>query len=729
MKLGSIYIGVRAKTDQYKRDLANAKTMTDKAAIVMQHKINSITFAQVGVAALAFGAIMTKVGLDGFRAMEKMKLSTASLASTITSFAKDADKDLAGTYKQAYGYSEQLVLKMEELNAQTVATGENLTAMVETMAQGGILLDLNNEKQLKGFLAIANALALVTQGQDQDIQFRQEIRGLIDGEVKSTNALSRILSQKVGGNLKENVKLWKEQGTLIESAGALLSGFQEGAKDLENTWEAVGTTLSTMYNKTLRGLMAPVYEDIIQMGKQITLNVLDQNSTLNKNAVLLRTVVYKGWQDIKNITESVIDIVAAFETPLKVIGGTIGVILDGWGQIFAILPAITNRIKLMVQAVFDSVKMVGNLGAALWHVASGEFKNAATAWKAAKKDWAESGRKTAAAFSSGFGSELLDRIEKYNKDLTTIVKPPVLPPELKTPAGKPIDTEKVLKDLQALNRKKYAMDIALAELIKDDTWLIRQKGFDAAIKQHESTQTQITQIEYDIRKDFNEQYAELGKTRFDLEREQIERRVEIWREAGIEENKISKMVSDKNIQIAKAEQMAKLDVYQNIAGGIAGTFQAIAQAGGKQSKKAFMVYKAFAMVEAAISGHKAILQALGSAPPPYNFVLAGIAGAAAAIQVGMIASAQPPSYDQGGISNARGIYQTGDIAEAHIPIPSGGKIPVEVNNNDEKAPTVVNIFNTVDPGVLDAWSASSRGQNAIFNTIGSQPQRLRRLVR
>ena len=110
----------------------------------------------------------------------------------------------------------------------------------------------------------------------------------------------------------------------------------------------------------------------------------------------------------------------------------------------------------------------------------------------------------------------------------------------------------------------------------------------------------------------------------------------------------------------------------------------IAQAGGKQSKKAFAVYKAFAMVEAAIAGHKAVLQALSSAPPPYSFILAGIAGAAAAVQIGMIAAAQPPSYDQGGISEAKGIYQTGNIREAHIPLPSGGKIPVKMNGDNEK---------------------------------------------
>jgi len=717
-KLGGIYVSVRAKTDKYKRDLAEAKTLTKKAVVMLQHQINSISWKQVAAGALAFGAVIGKMAFDGFRAMEKMKLSTASLASTITSFAKDADKDLAGTYEQALGYSEQLVFKMEELNAKTVATGENLTAMVETMAQGGVLLDLNNKEQIKGFLAIANALALVTQGQNQDIQFRQEIRGLINGEVKATNALSRILSQKVGGNLKEHVKLWKEQGTLIESAGALLNGFQEGAKDLENTWEAVGTTLSTMYSKTLRGLMAPVYEDIIRMGKQITLNVLDQNSALNRNATFLKTVVFKGWQDIKNITESVFNIIAAFETPLLFIGKITGLILDGWGQILAIFPAITKSFKLITQAVFDSVKMIGHFGAALWKAMSLDFEGAAKSITMAKEDWIESGKKTGEAFGSGFIEELEKNLAEYNKDLSTKIKPPVTPPELKPPIVTPPKITKAEEEYAKLIDKLF-------QPIGKDEWERDQEFFEKMI----ADQIKMEEERLETRKSFDEEYAKLGKTRFEVERDQLARTAELWKEAGIEKERIDKMVSAKSIEIAQAEQMAKLDIYQSAAGGIADTFQAIAQAGGKQSKKAFLAYKAFAMAEATIAGHQAILKALAAAPPPYNFVLAGIAGAATAVQIGMIASAQPPSYDTGGVSNAKGVYQTGPIKEAHVPIPSG-KIPVELNDNrSEEKPLDLTIVNVTDPSQIDQWAMSSRGRNTIFNSLNSEPRKLKQLLR
>jgi len=65
-------------------------------------------------------------------------------------------------------------------------------------------------------------------------------------------------------------------------------------------------------------------------------------------------------------------------------------------------------------------------------------------------------------------------------------------------------SEKELKALQETNQKKYAMDIALANQVQEDTWLIREKGLKKAIELHEDTQIKITQMEYDEAKKRNE---------------------------------------------------------------------------------------------------------------------------------------------------------------------------------------------------------------------------------
>lgn len=61
-------------------------------------------------------------------------------------------------------------------------------------------------------------------------------------------------------------------------------------------------------------------------------------------------------------------------------------------------------------------------------------------------------------------------------------------------------------------------------------------------------------------------------------------------------------------------------------------------------KKQFEINKAFAIADAIINGYKGVVAALGSAPPPYNFILAAITGIAAAANVVKIANTK---FDSG----------------------------------------------------------------------------------
>jgi hypothetical protein len=123
----------------------------------------------------------------------------------------------------------------------------------------------------------------------------------------------------------------------------------------------------------------------------------------------------------------------------------------------------------------------------------------------------------------------------------------------------------------------------------------------------------------------------------------------------------------------------------------------IAQAGGEQSIAAFRMYQAFAIAQAYISAAAAYTKTLAepALPWPGNVAMANIIAGMAAVQIGMIAAARPPSFDRGGISRAGGIYQTGNIAEAHIPLESG-RIPVEIAKNGEGnsggETTIINII-------------------------------------
>jgi hypothetical protein len=83
--------------------------------------------------------------------------------------------------------------------------------------------------------------------------------------------------------------------------------------------------------------------------------------------------------------------------------------------------------------------------------------------------------------------------------------------------------------------------------------------------------------------------------------------------------------------------------------------QAAKEAAAKEKAKVeysmAMQEYAMNMISAVNAGVLAVLQALKAAPPPYNFILAGISGAAAGIQIAQLAQNPPkkPAFATGGI--------------------------------------------------------------------------------
>jgi len=308
----------------------------------------------------------TKVFGDAFQATEKIKISTVSMAAIITSMSKQADKDLAGAYKKALAYTQQLVPYLEVLDAKTVATAQGLMAMAETFAYSGVLLKTNNKEQEQGFVNIANALALITQGQDQEIQMRQEIRGLMSGQVRDQNRLAVMINNMVGGDLKKHLAIWIKEGTVIENIGGFLKGFAASTADIENTWAAIGTTLETIYQRTLRGAFAPIYRDIINWGREIVkdgFKALDTNVDITEEmkkqekgakeikqhtetwADMLSEGVRKGWIVVKAAARTVWDIVGDIAPLLIICAQVTGLMAKGWGYIVSVLPAAYKETK------------------------------------------------------------------------------------------------------------------------------------------------------------------------------------------------------------------------------------------------------------------------------------------------------------------------------------------------------------------------------------------------
>lgn len=405
----------------------------------------AVKFTAISYAAKqAYGMIESAIR-PAYDAVEDFNGNVFKMAAMITNMAVPSG-DLAADYQKAKDYAEALSLKLEDIDAKTVASAAELRTMTEEMMKQGTLLDINNQKQIEGFTNIANAAAVIAQGYGaKEIQIRQEIRSLLQGEVKATNQLAQQLDAMLGGTLKKQVELWKQEETIIENIGSLLRGYAAASTDIEGTWAAIGSTMETISNRILRNGFSPIYKDINQ-------SLLRMNEWFKEHSNILSGKILFAARSLQGVFQTVWNLIKPFGPTLGVAAGVVSKIAEGFGMIaFTILPPMTARIGSFLRSMLDILFTAGNLGAVLWNLASFNFEGAKNSWESTKKWWNEAGKDAGDAFSGGFGDEIATR---YRQMLVELKSPgQAEKPEINPSAADPAETKKQ-EDLQSDLRKK-----------------------------------------------------------------------------------------------------------------------------------------------------------------------------------------------------------------------------------------------------------------------------------
>jgi hypothetical protein len=128
---------------------------------------------------------------------------------------------------------------------------------------------------------------------------------------------------------------------------------------------------------------------------------------------------------------------------------------------------------------------------------------------------------------------------------------------------------------------------------------------------------------------------------------------------GLEDKRTKAQVKNE-VELTKAKEREEKVREENLKS----SFGYISSLMQSSNREFFEIGRAAALATAYIDAQAAVMKALASAPPPFNFALAAAVGLAAAVNIGRIASAQPPSFEQGGI--VPGASFSGDNVQANV---------------------------------------------------------------
>ncbi|MEK6531255.1 MAG: hypothetical protein AABZ23_02035 [Deltaproteobacteria bacterium] len=365
--------------------------------------------AVVGYAAKkAFQTIHDAIA-PAYNAVEKYKTTVIELSTIITSLQPQGD--LAEKYKNAKEYIEGSLLPMlDEVRRMTAASAEEVMTITREMLKQGIT---PQEEDVEAYINLINAIKVAASGsQNEQLRMRQEIKGLLDGEVSDNNRIASQIDGMVEGGLKKQLKLWKESGTEIREIGKHLKGYGAGTEDLQDTWAVIGSTMKDIEEQILRRGFASAYKDINGLIKRI-------NEFLTEHGDYLSSVIHKGWLSIKGVIELTWNVLKQLSIPLKLIGWLADVFLEILGRIlYVILPPLLNRVGLLGDAFMYALEAASAFFKIIIQGAMLDFEGIEKTLEAASESLENSKKALKEAFKGDLGKEIVERYAEFEKNFS-----------------------------------------------------------------------------------------------------------------------------------------------------------------------------------------------------------------------------------------------------------------------------------------------------------------------
>ena len=180
--------------------------------------------------------------------IEEFKMTTLSVATMLTDTMRGSGKDLNDVFDQNIRHAEAFFRVLQQQSAKSLSSMDDLMQAYTMLANYGRSLSptMRNAELLAN---VVDRIRLATKGQDQEIQVMQELRAMMSGQARPSDALARMLRQR-------DADFSKTLGTMV-SGGASAEEILEYVNSLLSDVD-MGKHLSRSLTKSLELLKGNV---------------------------------------------------------------------------------------------------------------------------------------------------------------------------------------------------------------------------------------------------------------------------------------------------------------------------------------------------------------------------------------------------------------------------------------------------------------------------------------
>lgn len=302
-RIGTTATATQSQVTQGAQRSSAAINKQNQSFTLMVAKLALVTFAVQTLANIfqnTFGAILKNI--DDFQ------VAAIGAAAAITSITA-SNAPAAEVFNQNLQATKDTFTELEIVAAKFFSTGQELQLAFNTLAQRGVVV---RKEELNLLGQITDQIKLLTGGQNSEIQIQQELRAILDGNVRTTTALGKQLQAR-GVNIVQLSREIQATGSLKPLEG-FLTGLDAAGPAIQRTLSSVLATFSSLFSILGRGIFQKEFDGVVDILTDVNNFIIDNRTQLIATGQIIVEKIKGGFDLVLGVVQTISNILGDLST-------------------------------------------------------------------------------------------------------------------------------------------------------------------------------------------------------------------------------------------------------------------------------------------------------------------------------------------------------------------------------------------------------------------------------
>lgn len=290
-----------------------------------------------------------KAGVDNIDQFKQATIGTAAAMTNLADMSANAGKTWNQVFHQNLKATQQTFIELEKLSARYFASAQDLQLAYNAFAQRGIIL---RRTELEQLAQLTDLILLLTQGQQSTIQVQEEIRALVNANLRPTSQLAQLI-KAFGKDVKQVAAEIRATGSL-RPLEDILRGAQEATGEIQKTFIAARNGFETIIRQIGRIGLDQLYAQIVSTVNRITKFLQDNRVGIASGFAIFGQAIASAAKDVELVVRGLFQIDSSGKQTTDTFIKTVAAI----NTVIHVMAVTTNVVISLIYELIDGVKLL-----------------------------------------------------------------------------------------------------------------------------------------------------------------------------------------------------------------------------------------------------------------------------------------------------------------------------------------------------------------------------------